>query len=116
MCAIMSTQVTYETDSISVLCYSTMSSARNFVFYLFYCDLKEKYHIRRNINWKKKETLVCEISIIIIIILICQKLGSVGHVQQKIKLPSPNKNKVYRLSEILTKFNWVKTYIKLLKI
>ena len=21
-----------------------------FVFYLFYCDLKEKYHIRRNIN------------------------------------------------------------------
>ena len=31
---------------------------------------------------------ICEISIIII--LICQKLGSVGPVQQKIKLPSPN--------------------------
>ena len=30
---------------------------------------------------------VCEISIIII--LICQKLGSVRPVQQKIKLPSP---------------------------
>ena len=30
---------------------------------------------------------ICEISIIII--LICQKLGSVGPVQQKIKLPSP---------------------------
>ena len=29
------------------------------------------------------------IIIIIIIILVCQKLGSVGPVQQKIKLPSP---------------------------
>ena len=33
-----------------------------FVFYVFYCDLKEKYHIRRNTNCKKK----CEISTIII--------------------------------------------------
>ena len=31
---------------------------------------------------------ICEISIIII--LICQKLESVGPVQQKIELPSPN--------------------------
>ena len=31
---------------------------------------------------------ICEISIIII--LICQKLGSVGPVQQKIKCSSPN--------------------------
>ena len=56
-CAIMSTQVAYE----------------NFFFYVFYCDLKEKFNIRRNINYKKKETFVCGISIIII--LICQKLG-----------------------------------------
>ena len=28
--------------------------------------------------------------IIIVIILICQNVGSVGSVQQKIKLPSPN--------------------------
>ena len=33
---------------------------------------------------------ICEISIII---LICQKLGSVGPVQQKIKLSSPNTDK-----------------------
>ena len=35
----------------------------------------------------KRKTFICEISIIII--LICQKLGSVVPVQQKIKLPSP---------------------------
>ena len=33
---------------------------------------------------------ICEISIIIIIILIYQKLGSAGPVQHKIKLPSSN--------------------------
>ena len=32
---------------------------------------------------------ICDISIIII--LICQKLGSVAPVQQKVKLPSPNR-------------------------
>ena len=58
-----------------------------FVFNVFYCNLKEKDHIRRNINSKKKEMYICEISIIII--LICRKLGWVGPVQQKIKLPSP---------------------------
>ena len=31
---------------------------------------------------------ICEISIIIIIILICQKLGSVGRIKQSNKLPS----------------------------
>ena len=56
------------------------------VFYVFYCYLKEKYHIRRNINRRGKEKFVCEISIII---LTCQKLGYVGPVQQKIKLPLP---------------------------
>ena len=43
-----------------------------FIFYVFYCNLK-KDHIRRNINRKKKEMYICEISIIII--LICLKLG-----------------------------------------
>ena len=51
-----------------------------FVFFGFYYNLKEKY-IRTNINSKKKEMFICEISIIII--LICQKLGLFGHVQQK---------------------------------
>ena len=35
-----------------------------------------------------RKMFICEISIIII--LICQKLGSVGPVQQKIKCSSPN--------------------------
>ena len=35
--------------------------------------------------------LICEISIIII--LICQKLGSVGPVKQKMKLPVPNQER-----------------------
>ena len=52
-----------------------------FVFHVFYCNLKEKRHIRRNVN-SKKEMYICEISTIIV--LICQKLGSVGPVQQKL--------------------------------
>ena len=47
-----------------------------------------------------KEIFICEVSIIIIIIiiiisiiiLICRKVGSIGPVQQKIKLPSPDPN------------------------
>ena len=50
-----------------------------FVFYLFYCNPKEKNHIKRKINSKKKNYF-CEISIII---LIFQKLESVGLVQDK---------------------------------
>ena len=54
----MSTQVTYETDHISFLCDSTMSSAPNFYFYVFYCNLKGKDDVRRNINHKKKEIYI----------------------------------------------------------
>ena len=54
--------------------------------YLFYFNRKEKDHINRKIN--KRKLFICEI---IIIILIYQKLRSVGHIQQKIKLPSSNK-------------------------
>ena len=88
-CATDSTQVTYETDNIYLLRDSTMSSALNFccVFFVFYFNLKEKDHIRRNINNKKM--FICGISFIII--LICQKSRSVGPVQQKIKLPLPYK-------------------------
>ena len=49
-----------------------MSSTLN--FYQFYCNLKEKDHIRRKIN-------SFEINIII---LTCRKLGSIGPVQQKL--------------------------------
>ena len=88
-CAIISTQVTFETDHNSLLSDSTMSSAPNLCSAcILLGNLKEKDHIKRNINSKKKEMFICEISIIIIT-LICQKLESVGPVQQKIKLPSP---------------------------
>ena len=63
-----------------------------FVFYVFYCDLKEIYHTRRNINCKIKSKFICGS---IIIILIYQKLGSVGPVQQKIKLPSSNSHTLF---------------------
>ena len=78
-------QVTYETDHILLPGDSTMSNTLNFCFYVFYCNLKQKDQIRRIINGKKKR--ICEINIIII--LICQKLRSVGPVQQKNKLLSP---------------------------
>ena len=54
-----------------------------FVYYVLYCNLKEKDHMGRKINSKQKEIFyTCEISFTII--LICQKLGSVGSVQQKL--------------------------------
>ena len=52
------------------------------VFSVFHCDLKEKYPIRKKYKLLKKGKFSCEINI-------TQKLGSVGPVQQKIKLPSP---------------------------
>ena len=51
-CAIRSIKATYEIDHISLLRDSTMSSALNFC-YVFYCNIKEKYHIRKIINSKK---------------------------------------------------------------
>ena len=69
----MSIQVIYETDHISLLYDSTMPNILN-------------YHIRRIMSGKKK-LLIWEISII----LIYQKFGSVGPIQQKIMLPLPNK-------------------------
>ena len=51
-------QVAYETDHISLLHNSTMSNALNFwFFYVFYCNLKEKYHIKIIINIIKKKYL-----------------------------------------------------------
>ena len=75
---LISTQFTHETDHI--LNDSKMSSALNFCFLCILLSSKEKDHIRRNMHNKEKEMFTCEI---IIIILICQKLGSVGPVQQK---------------------------------
>ena len=68
----MSIQVTYETYHISLL--------------QDYCNLKEKEHIRRIINSKKKIYMWNSI----IIILIYWKLGLAGPVKRKIKLPSPD--------------------------
>ena len=66
-----------------------------FVFYVFYCNLKEKDHIRRNINSKKYEYLY--VKSVLFIILICQKLGSIGPVQQKTKLPLPKRQRHFLL-------------------
>ena len=41
-CAIMSTQVTNETNHISVLCHSTMSNALNFCFLCILLESKRK--------------------------------------------------------------------------
>ena len=50
----MSTQVTYEIDHISLLRDSTTSSVPIFFFFfVFYCNLKEKY-IKRNVDSKKR--------------------------------------------------------------
>ena len=72
----MSTQVTYETDIISLIRVLIMSKALKFCFYVIYCNLKVK-DIRRKINSKKM--FICETSIIAI--LPCRKSGSVGPVQ-----------------------------------
>ena len=45
---------TYESDYISLLRDSTIPSALNICFDLFYCNLKEKDHITRKIDSKKK--------------------------------------------------------------
>ena len=74
------------TSLYSVIQQCVMGTKFLFFFYVFHCDLKEKYPIGSNINCQKKEKFVCEISIII---MICQILDSAGPVQQKIKLPSP---------------------------
>ena len=58
--------------------------------YQDYCNVKEKDHIKININSKKKEMFKKEIVIIIIIIiLVWQKPESVGAIQQKINLLLP---------------------------
>ena len=64
----MSTQVTYETDHVSLLCDSPISSALNFYFLCVYCSQKQKDLIRRSIG-SKKQMFICEIGIIILIML-----------------------------------------------
>ena len=71
------TNITYETNQISLLLDSMMSGKLNFIFYLFYCNLKEKDPNRKKTIVKK--LLIYEISITII--LACQKLGLVGSIQ-----------------------------------
>ena len=52
----MSPQIKYEIDHVSLLQDSTILSALDFFFffYVFYCNLKEKGQITRNINSKKR--------------------------------------------------------------
>ena len=73
-----------------LLCDSTLSSAINLYF------LSNSLSPKRKIILKEKNIeQISEISIIIS--LICQKLGSIGPVQQKIKLPPLGAGlKIYR--------------------
>ena len=79
-CAIISTQVTYERDHISVLREFSVECSKFLFFYEFYCNLKKQNHSRKIKKKLKKKMLIRGISII----LIYQKLESVEHVQQKI--------------------------------
>ena len=53
----MSTQVTYETDHVSLLCDSSISSALNFCFLCVYCNQEQKDVIRRSVDSKKQKCL-----------------------------------------------------------
>ena len=64
-----------------------MWNAQIFAFDVFYCNLKEKNRIERNIS---------EISIKII--WICWKLGLIRPTQKIIKLPSPKQFSIYFLT------------------
>ena len=79
-------QVTYETDHISVLHYSIMSSALNFCF-LCILFWPKKIYIWRNINCKKKKKSLHVKSVLSF--WFTKYLEWVGPVQQKIKLPLP---------------------------
>ena len=80
-----------------------------YVFYVFYCNLKEKDHIWWKIISKNKEMFICKISNTII--LIGRKLVLVGPVQQKIKLLSPNLGIFW-----LVDFKWKSFYCLLQKV
>ena len=54
----MTAQVTHEIDHISLLWDSAMSSTLNFCCNVFYCNLKEKDHIKININSKKRNIFI----------------------------------------------------------
>ena len=71
---------------LCTLSFNIVKCIKFLLFYVCYCDPKEKYHIRRNIDCKKNK-FICEESIIVI--FICQKSGSFGPIQQKSKSPLP---------------------------
>ena len=52
--AIMSIQVTYETNHMSLVVIQQYQMHKSFLFYVFYCNLKEKDHIKEIINSKKR--------------------------------------------------------------
>ena len=53
----MSTQVMYESNHISLLLDSRMSSVLKFLLFSIYCNLKEENPIRKKITSKKKKCL-----------------------------------------------------------
>ena len=66
-CAIVSTQVTYETDHNS---FNDVKCFKVLFFQVFYCNLKEKYHIRRKMNMKKKKYLYLKSVLLLLLLLL----------------------------------------------
>ena len=56
-CVIMSTQVNIKPTTTLYPVIQWCQVHKICVFYVFYCNLKEKDHVRRNINSKKKKCL-----------------------------------------------------------
>ena len=79
-------KVTHASNHISLLRDSTILSALT-----FFCNIKQKDHIRRKINSKKK-IFICEVCIITV--LISRKLGLLEPIKENIKLHFPKRKKV----------------------
>ena len=78
-----------KTTTSLMLWFSDVKHTKFMFFIYFIATQKKKIMLGK--NWiVKRKRFICKISIIII--LIYQKLESVGSTQQKIKLPSPQLN------------------------
>ena len=82
-----------KSDQIILLPDSSISTALNFVFYLFCDNLKGKYHISRKIRNKKSISMRHQYSFLF---LHCRNLGLIGPVQLCICLH--RKEKSYKCS------------------
>ena len=76
----MSTQVTQKGPHFITPWFNYFECTKFCFFFLFYCNLKGKYHIRRKIDSKKKYLYATSL------FLDCRSLGLIGPVQYRITL------------------------------